>query len=264
MKNFNSYEREELLKGICDVREENFEQKWLMTKYSLISYLKSLFTYGFKSEITKDNLNVMKEVKQIIKAENSILEYLIDNITEVNIESAWDYLDKLDILNAKTIFYYIHVIEDIEESCEMKEPLRAKRSPRDFKTFTDSAKYQMEAIALTKDEKQIREYLGYEDEFWKYIDSVIKRVDATTTILNEITYAIPIHDSDDKICGISILVPKIVDYDSAVIAIELYKKAYDIYKSFGNNDVKSDEKGISLVKKFNDDLESNASKIFGR
>lgn len=265
MKNYNFQEKEELLRQICETRDENIEERWLMAKYALASYFKSLFTYGFRSEITKDNINVLKEVRKEMKQEDAILTYLARNIDELDSEALLNFLDKLDILNAKMVFYYIGVLEDIEDSCEMKEPMRAKRSPKKFQSLVDSTECFKEAIALTESEKQVRSILGYSENFWNYIDSIIKRVNVTTNILREVSYAVPMYNGEDEISGISLMVPKIVDYDSAIIALELYKKAHDIYESFGKHDIKESEKGVKLVKYFDEKyLNDKVAKEFGR
>ena len=49
-----------LVESIEDMKDGQFEEMFLVSFYSLSSYFKSLFTFGFNSDITKDNLNIIK------------------------------------------------------------------------------------------------------------------------------------------------------------------------------------------------------------
>lgn len=265
MKNYNLQDKEDLLKEIFEVKDESFEERWLMTKYCLAAYFKSLLAYGIKSEITKDNLKVLREFRKEIKQEDAILTYLARNIDDIDHDALIAFLDKLDILNARMVFYYIGVIEDIEESCELKEPLRAKRSPKNFQSLNDSNECFREAIALTESECQVRSILGYSDNFWNYIDVIVKRADLSDGLSKEVPYARPMYDREDLIAGIDILVPRIVNQNTANVALQMYKKAHDIYTSFGKHDVKESEKGLKLVKYFDEKyLSDKIAKEFGR
>lgn len=265
MKNYNFQEKEDLLKEIFEIKALNIGEKWLITKYCLIAYFKSLRAFGIKSEITKDTLKVLKEVRKEVKQEDDILTYLARNIDDIDHDALVAFLDKLDILNEVMFKYYINVIVDIEESCNDKDKLWAKRSPKEFTSLCDSTKYLKEAIALTESEKQIRSVMGYSDEFWNYIDGIVKHGDLSDELSEEVPYARPIYDGDDAIAGIDILVPRIVNQHTANIALQMYKKAHDIYASFGKHDITESEKGMMLVKMFDTKyLSDKVTKEFGR
>ena len=53
-------QREEVTEDIKSMKKGSYEQMWLITMYSLSSYFKSLFAFGSRSNVTKDNLNVIK------------------------------------------------------------------------------------------------------------------------------------------------------------------------------------------------------------
>ena len=46
-------------------------------------------------------------------------------------------------------------------------------------------------------------------------------------------YAVAVLNEDNTINSIKVLVPEVVDYDSAMIAINIYNKAYELYKKLG-------------------------------
>lgn len=265
MKNYNFQEKEELLEEIFEMKDLNIEERWFMTKYCLIAYFKSLFAYGIHSEITKDTLNVLKEVRKEVKQEDAILTYLARNIDDIDNDALVAFLDKLDNLNGIMYKYYINVIVDIEESCNPKKQSWVKRSPKEFKTLCDSTDYLKEAVALTQSEIQVRAVLGYSDEFWNYIDGIVKRGDLSDELCMEVPYARPIYDSEDLIAGIDILIPRVVNQNTANVALQMYKKAHDIYSSFGKHDIMESEKGLKLVKYFDEKyLSDKVAKEFGR
>ena len=54
-------QRQELTEDIKSMKKGSYEQMWLITMYGLGSYFKSLFRFG-NSNVTRDNLNVIKEI----------------------------------------------------------------------------------------------------------------------------------------------------------------------------------------------------------
>lgn len=262
MRNFNETEKISLLEEIDSIRSENIEQLFLMTKSSLYSYIKAILTYGIKNKITKDNLNVLKEFFKVVNEETRILNYIVSNIDDIDSDATIKFIQKLDDLNEKTFKYYYTVIEDIETSCETKVPHYAARITKNFKSLTDTISYRREVVALTETDKKIREQLDYEEDFWYYIDRIIKRVNTGIDVVNSVVYVKPIYDSDDLIGGIDMLIPEVVDLDTSLLAIELYQKAYSIYKSIGLKEViKCDDEDFPI---FYQDyyLDSKVSLIF--
>ena len=58
-------QREEVTEDIKSMKKGSYEQMWLITMYGLSSYFKSLFRFGKNSKVTKDNINVIKEMFSI-------------------------------------------------------------------------------------------------------------------------------------------------------------------------------------------------------
>ena len=58
--------KENILTDIESMKKGSYEQMMLITVYSLSSYFRSLFAFGNKSDVTKDNLNVIKEMFRIL------------------------------------------------------------------------------------------------------------------------------------------------------------------------------------------------------
>lgn len=222
-----------LVKDIEDMKKEQLEEMFLISFYSLSSYFKSLFTFGTRSYVTKDNINVIKEMFNIIKSERILLNFMLRNIDKFNISSITDIVGSMDDLNDKTIEYYYKVIEDIEEAVEMEEEHRAIRPKKSFPTLIQTDTYINQVIALSENKSNIKEFLGFEEDFWEYIKKYEGSIEVSPEIASEIAYVIPFYDGNGIVTGLKMLVPEVVDLSTALIAIKCYVKAYDIYRSLG-------------------------------
>lgn len=240
MENF-IVEKDKVIENITSMKKGSYEQMWLTTMYSLESYFKSLFKFGCSSSVTKDNLNVIKEMFKILKTERGMLNFLLRNIDRFDVEAVNDVVQMLDNLNDKTVAYYYDVIEEIEDAVDMGDELRGIRPGKNFPTLIQSDCYanEVKALALSKD--AIKEFLGYEDEFWAYI----KDMDRNTVKVpykgaEVLSYANPFVDGDGNVIGLRMYITEIVDLPTALHAIKTYEKAYGIYKSMGKKYVNVD------------------------
>lgn len=112
--------------------------------------LLSSFTFGISNEITKDCLNILKEYVDICNIENDILDFILDNINELDLDNTAYYLEDLDQLNEMTYLYYDGVIADYEYAIEAKNPNKGKRRNRAFNTLLDSDYYKERIYSLKK------------------------------------------------------------------------------------------------------------------
>ncbi len=228
-------ERNELSSYIESMKKGSYEQMWLITMYSLSSYFKSLFRFGSNSDVTRDNLNVIKEMFNILKTERGMLNYILRNLDSFDIEATEAVIQMLDDLNDKTVEYYYEVIEEIEDAVDMDEERRGLRPRKNFSTLTQSDSYANEVKALALSKKDIREFLGYEQEFWDYIKDMDKtdiRVGLEGAI--SMSYASYFQDKNGIVTDVKLFVPEIVDLPTALLAIQTYQRAYKIYKAIGH------------------------------
>ena len=100
-----------LTDDIKEMKKGSYEEMWLITVYGLASYFKSLFSFGFRSNVTRDNINVIKEMFGILSTERKLLNYILKNMESFHVESTEDVISMLDSLNDKTVEYYYHVID---------------------------------------------------------------------------------------------------------------------------------------------------------
>lgn len=228
-------QKEEITSDIKSMKKGSYEQMWLITMYGLSSYFKSLFAFGGNSKITKDNLNVIKEMFCILKTERDMLNFILRNLDKFEINATEDVVQMLDDLNDKTVEYYYSVIEEIEEAVDMKEEHRGLRPFKNFPTLIQGNSYSNEVKALALNKKAIREFLGYEDEFWTFIANK-DRTDVRVPYegAKSMSYAIPLYDRESgNVVDVKMYIPEIADLDSALLAIQTYEKAYSIWKCLG-------------------------------
>ena len=58
-----------LIDDIKEMKKGSYEEMWLITVYGLASYFKSLFSFGFRSNVTRDNINVIKQMFGFLSTE---------------------------------------------------------------------------------------------------------------------------------------------------------------------------------------------------
>lgn len=222
-----------LVKDIETMKKGQLEEMFLITFYSLSSYFKSLVTFGAKSDVTKDNLSVIREMFGVVKTERLLLNFILRNIDKFNISAAQDVVDTMDELNDKTIEYYYSVINEIEDAVDMNEERRGIRPRKNFSTLTQTDAYTNQVFALAESRSNIKEFLKFEDEFWKYLEDKEHCVEVPFDIAEEMSYVTALLDKDGNVSGLRMLVPEVVDLNTALLAIKCYVRAHDIYNMIG-------------------------------
>ncbi len=230
-----------LVKDIEKMKSGQFEEMVLVTFYSLSSYFKSLFCFGASSNVTRDNLNVIKEMFDIVRTERMLLNVVLKNIDLFNIDAATDVVRTMDELNDRTVEYYYNVIEEIEDAVDMNEERRGIRPRKNFDTIIQSSDYSTLLVALFENRENIKEFLNFEEEFWTFIKSQEYIIEVPYEEAINCTYVIPLTDKEGNISDIRMMLPKVIDLDTALLAIKLYCKAYGLYKCLGKKqDVEND------------------------
>lgn len=260
---YTPVKKEEIEERIINTKKENIEEHFLVTMYSLKAYVQSLFKFGARSDATKDALRVRKEFIRILKEENSLFRFMLKNLDIMNLEAASDLIDKLDDLNSTTVLYYYGVLDDIEEAVELDSETRAKRMPRHFETLTETNAYRKQVMALAENSKSIKEFLGYPEEFWQFIKGKYHTIDMSHEVADGMPFVATIQDNDGNISDIRMVCPEPTDLYTALIAIQNYVKAYEIYKAIGTKakDFKYDDKVAEDIKlKYSQNLNAKASK----
>ncbi len=234
-----SVNKKQLIEDIYRMKSGSREQMLLTTFYSLRAYVRSLFVFGINNEATKDNLNVIKEMFSILRTERILLNYILKHIDDFDIDATEKVVRMLDEVNDETVLFYYNVIDDIENAALMEEEFRAKRRKQPVPSLIQSSSYASEVVALGENIDSLKEFLGYEDEFWEYIKKEYKEVNVDINVAEKMVYAAPLLDDEGNVFRVLITGPKVVDLETALLAIQVYKKAHDIYLCIGK---KYDEK----------------------
>ena len=79
MLEFNGTNKKEvLIDDIKNMKSGSYEEMWLITVYGLSSYFKSLFSFGFNSNVTKDNINE-NDQHPLLRKYMEEYSYLVEN-----------------------------------------------------------------------------------------------------------------------------------------------------------------------------------------
>ena len=220
---------------VDEILEKNREQKRLVSMYIGIALLKSCIIYGSKHHITLECYEIYKLFKKICKKEKNMYEYILKNRTIINYDEFCDLVDKLEILNDKTITYLYSMLDDIEDACDTKQEIRANHAKKKFNYLIEDDDYTNETLGLVLSNDEIKEFLNYKDEFWKYINPRVRIVDSHSNKKNIIYETVMHFDSNNKLDDIRVYVPKIVNLKTALINIHEFKHAYDLYNNLGKS-----------------------------
>lgn len=220
----------QLKKEIKNIRIMNIEQNVLTLKYIIEAYIHSFIVFGFNNTITDYVKRIWNEIKQIVKEEQSIHKYLINNSQKINFSEALKLLDKLDDLNKATILYYYESLDDILNACDTKCEYRATLSPKEFSTLIETDEYKIESAGLTIDFDNIKEFLDYPEDFWNYIKPRLIQVGL---FVEDNNYQVLIIEDEGILKDMRVIVPNVINLESACINIHEFKNAYELYKRLG-------------------------------
>ncbi len=224
----NIYNKDTLVNDIAEMKNGQCEEMILITYYSLISYIKSLFVFGASSSVTRDNLNVIKEMFRVVKVERKLLDFMLKHIDEIDIDAASSLIGQFDCVNDKTVMYYYDVINEIEDACEMNDERRGLRPRQDFLSITQDYSYAKEVFALAESKDSIKKFLMFDDDFMLFVSSREQDSFDNEGSLNLI------RDDNGAIVDFRLTLPKVVDLESAILCINLYRRAFNSYSAIIN------------------------------
>ena len=228
----NKEEYKELKKEIREIKLLNIEQKMKMFKYFFTTFFYSTIIYGYNDFITKDTIDIWKKFKQNMLEEKKLYNYILINNEKIELESAYNFMEILDFVNERTIKYFINSLEDIEDSCEMKVRWRAEHRKKNFYTLSETDDYKLQAVGMTFNFEDIKKFLDYPEEFWKYVDKKIMYVDKPTE-KSSFYSVLTRFDEKDRLIDIRVIVPRVIDLFTSLVNVHEFKHAYDLYQKLG-------------------------------
>lgn len=226
-------EKKDLLYEINDIRKLNIEQNFLIFKYLIRTFFTSISNFGIESNVTKEVINLFNKYKKISKRENNIYDFLLKNYKIINISECFELIDSLDELNSKTVEYFYSAIDDILDACYTNEEIRAKHNKRVFKTLDETDEYEFETRCLLIKYNDIKEFLNYPGEFWNYISNRIIIIDSHQEE-SEYFYKILMKYEDERLKEIKLIIPDLININTANIVLYELKCAYYLYNFLGN------------------------------
>ncbi len=244
-----------LIKIIKETKQQNKEQQFYFITICLKAYIRSIITFGKNNIVQKEIIKIYKEIKQIINEEEKIYNFIEKNALNIDEESTYDFLDELDELNEKTIEYYCKLLEDIFAAFDLKNEIYAKRIKKDFETLIENNIYKEKAACLLISLQDLKQTLGFDEEFWEYLEERI----TFANIYDKINFEIhSILNDKNEVIDFKVILPYITNYESKEKCMELLIKSYQLYLQISknnksNNDIKMSSERIKkyIINRFN-------------
>ena len=231
----------EIVKDIKDILSTFKEEKRAMFKYCLESYVHSLIIFGINSKIAKECIEIWNSFMNVLNDEINIYNFLIRNSDKINYDECCLFVDKIEELSEDTILYFYSMLDDIEDACDTKQDFRARHSKKKFLYINESDEFKNEAIGLVLNFDDIKNYFNYEEDFWKFIENKLRRVNN-----DNMNYETIMHfDKDNCLDDMRIIVPSVINLFTACVNIHELKHAHDLYSLLGkevNNEEEFEER----------------------
>jgi len=219
----NKIQADQCVLEMQEIKKQNLEELFLIIKYSFENLINSIFCKKSKTEIPKKCYNIVKEFNKIIKEERKILNFLINHISYIEENNLKDFIEKLDELNEQTINYFYQYLDNIEDAIELNDVLRIAPEKRNFKTLPENNELKKEACNLILSKELVKNFLGYEEEFWKFID-------ARSIFSDDVTdYKIEWEYNFGSQIRLRLILPEIKNLDTALSCVKAYNKAHILY-----------------------------------
>ena len=191
-------------------------------------------TFGEGSHMAAEALSVSKEIQAINYIEERLLKFIKNNIDRFDLDSAEKVVLILDKLSRTTFAGYREIITEIEKAIEAKDDQREVRPKEGMPTLLTNRNYINMVVALDESQSKVKAFLDYEPEFWDFI-KLYERIVPTPAEGAKIQCGIiPILNTDgETLYNFYTIVPKVIDMETAYIAIDIYRKAHDMFLMVG-------------------------------
>ena len=225
--------KEELVKDIMFAKGIIPNRVMHVTKEGISCYSLSAKTFGRTSRISKESLLSIREMQKIGKVELRLLNFILSNIDQVNIDSAEEVSLRLDKLSERTYNDYLGVLTQIRIACDTKDEGR-KTMPLDgIDSVLTNENYSRMVIGLMERLKDIKNFLNYEPAFWEFAKTYFKEIPVNGEGAKHECGVVALKDKEGNICNFKTHVPIVVDFETALSALDIIKKAHDIYLALG-------------------------------
>ncbi len=190
-------------------------------------------TFGLGSKLAREALLSVKEVHKMSKTELKLFHFMLENLDSINIDSAERVELELEKINDSSFEAYFNVLNEIKLACEAKEEKKEVKPKDGINSVLTNGNYSRMVIGLTQTLADVKAFLNYEPEFWEFIKSRLRIVPVPADGAKIMCGIQPILDEDKTLHGFYTLVPEVTDMESAYIALDIYKKAHDMFYAIG-------------------------------
>ena len=236
----NIDEQKKLKKEISSIKRLNIEQKFLMFKYFLQSYLYSIIMFGFSNDVSEEVVKLHKEFSLIESSESDLLYFINKHKKEMDYIEAMNFIDYIDETNSNTIKYYLSQFDNANVSCDVNNVNRIIKDKKDFDTLIDTSHYKVLAYSLILTFDDIKKFLNYEEFFWYDISEKIEFIDSRSVSSNHF-YGLHFLADDIKI-----VLPEIINFETCITSINILSDIHNkYYKKEDRNFEKEFEDSIS-------------------
>lgn len=135
-------QKEEILEQIDFMKTTSKQELYTVIFSAIPLYLRSIITFGINSRQAKENIEIIKEMRAILKEEKSLITTIEEHIDSIDLDETVDIIDSLDKLNDDTYLSYDSIFSDIEVSCELKDKTRAIRKRSSIDSLITNKSYQ--------------------------------------------------------------------------------------------------------------------------
>ncbi len=225
-------ELEILKKDINEIKIANISAKIMMCKEYIFLLITILISKGLSNNYLEELIKIKNEYMAILSEENRLLNMILKNGINKDITAIDDLIGKLNDLADTTIAYYYSLLDDIEKEIEFNRSYPYRRIPKNFKTLIETDEFKLLVNGLNLTIIDVKKYLGYDDDFWNYIQNKIKIIKNPY-----LDYDLKMHyygvwyefNERKELTKLIICIPEIVDLKTAQIAIHEFRHAHDIY-----------------------------------
>ena len=225
--------KEDLIKDIMFAKGLVPNRILSVTKEGLSCFALASKTFGRTSRISKESLLSIKEMQKIGKIELRLFHFILDNLDHVDLDAAADVSLRLDKLSEKTYNDYMGVLTQIRFACDTKDEGRKIKPLDGIDSVLTNDNYSRMVIALTERLKDVKNFLNYEPEFWEFIKTWYKEIPVNAEGARHECGTVALKDENGNISIVKVHVPIVTDLDTALIALDIMKKAHDYYLHLG-------------------------------
>lgn len=214
----------------------SIEERIKLNKLEYIDLLKNYFDNVLSSMLTgyydfndiKFLISLLKKYKVELEEETAYLEYLLTHTGSIREEELLRILKLIDDNNKDTYVYYDSIGDKYSEKAHNGRPLRFNEE--ECKSLLDNYKLTDEIKGITLTTGDIDRYYKDIIQYRFLRNGKVKVIDCG----NDLTfYGVYPQLNDNKIFGVSIVVPPVYNLKTALINVHEFRYGIDVMDMFG-------------------------------